>query len=112
MGLLTPTVPRDLYDALQARYDDLLNKYHALRPTHSPVAPMKLIQPKPEGEAQVRAMEQAVLDPRVIEQAEAIAQRDNVPMPLALAEAQRLSRIARGRETAPSVAEPYSPPVR
>lgn len=110
--MFEPTVPKWLYDQKCAEFNSLLDRYHALRPTHSPVAPMKLIPPKPDGEAQVRAMEQAVMDPRVVEQAEVISTRDNVPMPLALAEAQRLSRIARGRETAPSVAEPYSPPVR
>ena len=114
MGILTPTVPRDIYDALQARYDDLLNKYHALRPTHSPVAPIRVSAPKEEpGLATLHATEAAIRNPAIARLADKLRQdKPELGHAEALREAKRLDDIARGRAVAPPVSQPYVPPSR
>lgn len=114
MGILTPTVPRDLYDALQARYDDLLNKYHALRPTHAPTAPLRVSSPQEEpGARALHAIEHAVTNPRLAQIADTLMQtKPELSRVAALVEAKRLDDIARGKAVAPSVAPPSEPPSR
>jgi len=68
MGLFTDTVPRELYDALQSRYDALLDKYHSLRlQGHAPTKPAVLIPPKPDsGQLAVMGAEKALQTPGAI----------------------------------------------
>ena len=65
MGLFTETVPRELYDALQTRYDALLDKYHSLRMQGmAPTKPAVLIPPKPDsGQLAVMGAERALRTP-------------------------------------------------
>lgn len=114
MGLFTDTVPRDLYDALQARYDDLLAKYHSLRPTHSPVAPLRVTAPKEEpGLATLHAAEAAINNPHIARIADNIMrEQPSLSRQGALLEAKRLDDIRRGRAVAPSAASPPEPPSR
>ena len=115
MGLFADTVPRDLYDALQARYDDLLAKYHSLRPTHAPVAPMRQTAPKPEpGVDALHAIERSVTDPRVaLVATKLMHDRPSLTKREAMIEAKRLDDIARGRTLpAPAVSGVSVPPVR
>lgn len=102
MGLFTDTVPRDLYDGLQARYDDLLAKYHALRPTHSPVAPVRMIAPQPDsGQRALAAAEHAARSPGFMQTVSALVEAGSSDAD-AMREAERLYRIAKGREVAGS----------
>jgi hypothetical protein len=114
MGILTPSVPRDLYDALQARYDDLLNKYHALRPTHSTVAPLRVSAPQEEpGAKALHAVERTVTDPRVRAiAAKLLAENPQLTHLAAMKEATRLDDIMRGRGMAPPIVPPTEPPSR
>jgi hypothetical protein len=65
MGLFTDTVPRELYDALQTRYDALLDKYHSLRMQgQAPTKPAVLIPPKPDsGQLAVLSAERVIRTP-------------------------------------------------
>lgn len=115
MGLFTDSVPRDLHDALQQRYDDLLEKYHSLRLVgNAPVKPMTLHMPRTDtGTQAVRAAEIAFVTPRVRGVVENLM-RDN-PLLLeadALREAQRLERIITGKELPIAAGELHMPPAR
>lgn len=115
MGLFTETVPRDLHDALQKRYDDLLEKYHALRLVgNAPVKPMTLHLPKTDtGTEAVRAAEVALVSPRARSVAENLL-RDNPTLSEAdaLREALRLERIITGKELPIAAGELHMPPAR
>lgn len=99
MGLFSDTVPRDLHDALQTRYDDLLAKYHSLRPTHAPVQPMRQTTPRVEGEARIQQMERDAHSPRVLAVAENLKrQKPDLSNDEAIAEAVRLDGFVRGKD--------------
>ena len=114
MGLFTDSVPRDLYDALQTRYDDLLNKYHALRPSHAPVAPMRVTAaPEEPGARALHAAEAAINDPRLAAMADNLMQQSPGLSPVrAMIEAKRLDDMVRGRTVAPSLPTGSEPPSR
>lgn len=105
------TVPRGQYEQAIARaeraeklYDDLLDKYHKLRPTHNPVQPLRITPPKPDsGEAALMGAEAAITDPRVAGIADNLRrERPELSEAAVMREAKRLNDIARGKVAAPS----------
>lgn len=118
MGLFADTVPRDLYDGLQTRYDALLEKYHSLRQTgQAPVAPLRMQLPKEDGgSAKLREMEHtmhSVQSPRVKAIAEnLLKEKPELSAEGALAEAVRLDNIARGRSMPQGAGDVPLPPSR
>lgn len=114
MGVFQETVPKWMYDALQSRYDDLLAKYHSLRPTHSPVAPMRVTAPREEpGMATLHAIEATINDPRIARMADTLMQqKPGLSREQAITEATRLHAIGTGKATAPPASGVPGPPVR
>lgn len=111
MGVFQETVPKWIYDQKCAEYDRLFLAYEKLRPTHSPVAPMRITPPPGEpGMATLHAVEAAVDDPKVARIADSlIAQKPGLARDAALREAKRLNDIARGRAVVESQ-PPAEPP--
>lgn len=120
MGIFSETVPREQYEDLKAqlrageeRYRDLMEKYHALRPTHAPVKPITATLPKPDsGEQALHAVELAVRDPNVARVAQKFVEEQGMNDADAFREAKRLADIARGRLLPPNLATPPEPPSR
>jgi hypothetical protein len=98
MAIFKETVPKWVYDQLQARYDALLEKYHALRQSgYDPAGKLRMIPPKPDSGMQaIMAGEKAFTDPRVA-RAFATCVEQGMSEPDALREAYRLVGIATGR---------------
>lgn len=104
MAVFEPTVPRWIYEQKCQEYNDLLEKYHALRPLQSIVNPMKVVPPKLDSATQaIEAGEQAMRDPRLaaavvrlMEQKPGLSEGD------ALREAKKLLEVATGRADAPT----------
>jgi len=111
MGVFQETVPKWIYDQKCAEYDKLFAAYEKLRPTHSPIAPMRVSLPSGEpGMATLHAIEAAVDDPKVAKIADSlIAAKPGLDRSAALREAKRLHDIARGRAVMES-APPAEPP--
>lgn len=98
MAIFEETVPKWVYDQKCAEYADLLAKYHALRPTHAPVTPMKLVPPTGSDESAVQRMGAALADERLHGiAAKLLQERPDLSMAAALSEAKRLDDIARGK---------------
>lgn len=112
--MFEPTVPKWVYDQKCAEYAALLEKYHALRPTHSASSPIRVTAPKEEpGLATLHAAEAAVNNPRLALIADNLMrQKPELTRAQALTEAYRLDSFARGRATIPPVAPPGEPPSR
>jgi hypothetical protein len=100
MAFFSESVPRDLYERKCKEYDDLLEKYHALRQSgYDPASKIRMIGPKPDSAEQViRAGEQAFVDPRMRRAVEACL-AEGMSEADALREAYRLVNIAKGNAT-------------
>lgn len=106
MALFQDSVPKWLYDDLQIRYDDLLEKYHELKSMgHGPPARITQVTARPDsGQALVAGMELAARDPSIAEAAKSLkAQRPDLSEPDALREAVRLREVMTGKTTVPSL---------
>lgn len=109
MAIFKETVSKELYDQLWDKYSDLLGKYHSLRSTHNPVAPVKML--KPSGDSAQKAMqagERALRDPRIGEAAVKLVQEHGLSEADALLEAARLVDIATGKADAANPGAPKS----
>ena len=114
-------ITREQYDELKAdrdqwrqRYDTLFAAYEKLRPTHSPIAPLRVTPPQEEpGARALHATEAAMNNPKIAAIADNL-QREKPELSRlgAMVEAKRLDDIARGRAVAPSAASVNTPPVR
>lgn len=112
MALFNDTVSREQYedmkhqrDAWQVRYDTLFSEYSKLRPLQSPVNAMKAIQPKMDSAMEtLDAMEQSVIDPRILTAVEKLrAEKPGLSPQAALREAKKMLDIATGKMDAPTV---------
>lgn len=99
------TIPRWIYDQKCKDYDDLLNKYHQLRPLQSASNPIKIIPPKPDSAVQtLDAMEQSVRDPRIEAAVKKLMEdHPNLTASSALREAKKLLDVATGKADAPAL---------
>lgn len=102
MAIFQATVPKELYEDMCRRYDELLEKYHQLR--QSGAALPQLIKQHAAKSVEATAkgyIETAAANPELAEAAAKLQRDHKLPPELALKEAIRARDMLSGRATAP-----------